>query len=51
MEPVLTLEHVRPAAYPYASGGGYTLTPDDRILLMREIGTWDVYAFDLASDS
>jgi Tol biopolymer transport system component len=50
VEPVTTLEHIRPAVYPYASGGGYTLTPDDRVLLMREIGTWDVYAFDLAFD-
>jgi serine/threonine protein kinase/Tol biopolymer transport system component len=48
MEPVVTLKGFRGASYPFSGyDAPFTLTPDDRVLTMRDIGTQDIYALDL----
>ncbi len=50
MEPVATLKGFRGASYPFSGyDAPFTLTPDDRVLSMRDTGTQDIYALDIDS--
>jgi len=48
METVATLKGFRGASYPFSGyDAPFTLTPDDRVLTMRDTGTQDIYALDV----
>jgi len=48
METVATLKGFRGASYPFSGyDAPFTLTPDDRVLSMRDTGTQDIYALDV----
>lgn len=47
METVVTLKDLRLTAYG-SEFGAFTLSPDDRVLIMRDVGTHDIYSLALA---
>jgi Tol biopolymer transport system component len=47
IESVASLKNVRTTAVRFRMLGSFSLTPDDRIMILRDTGTEDIYALDL----
>jgi hypothetical protein len=47
IEPVISLDGVKWTTFHLRTTGWFGLTPDDRIIILRDRGSEDVYAFDI----